>query len=229
MAKEETRKGINRAFEFVSEQQKALDKGTISEADWFDNHNRYFTKAYLAATNPRAQSGHSGDEQRWRYAREIVLEAVHKSGTFLDIGCANGHLVESLAQWLKDSGRSIEFHGLDISKELVALAKKRLPHWQDRFFVGNALYWTPASKYDFIRTGLEYVPVGRQRDYVKHLFKHFVAEEGRLVVGTYNEERHSHETADKLRQWGYSLVGSFERAKPGNADLCYKLVWIDRP
>lgn len=75
-----------------------------------------------------------GDENRWRLACGIILEAVHKSGSFLDVGCANGHLVESLTHWLGTSF-NIAFYGLDISEELVDLAKRRLPDWNDRFFV----------------------------------------------------------------------------------------------
>ena len=32
----------------------------------------------------------------------------------------------------------------------LALAKRRLPHWQDRFCLGNALSWTPDEKFDFV-------------------------------------------------------------------------------
>ena len=62
----------NRAYPFVEEQQKALDEGRITEVQWFDNYNRYFTANYLAADNPRAQSGHGGDEARWRYSRGMI-------------------------------------------------------------------------------------------------------------------------------------------------------------
>ena len=119
-----------KAVEFANmtpeEQQKALDEGKITEAQWFDDHKEYFTKSYLAADNPCSQSGHGGDEARWRYAQGIILEAIHKSGTFLDVGCANGHLIESLNQWVLGSGCELEFYGLEISEGLVELARKRL-------------------------------------------------------------------------------------------------------
>jgi hypothetical protein len=57
---------INRAYQFCEEQQRALDEGRITEAEWFDIHKRFFTKHYLAAEDPRAQSGHGGDEARYR-------------------------------------------------------------------------------------------------------------------------------------------------------------------
>ena len=218
----------NGAYQFVEEQQKALDEGKITEAQWFDIHNQYFTSAYLAADNPRAQSGHGGDEARWRYSRGMIVEAIHKSGAFLDVGCASGHLMESLHQWLNGSGLKVEFYGLDISEGLAELARKRLPHWQDRIYVGNALYWSPPVKYDFVRTGLEYVPLGRQRDFVEHLLTNYTAQGGRLIIGIYNEERDSRKLEEDVCKWRYQPAGYCEKSKPSNEIVSYKMLWIDR-
>jgi len=218
----------NRAYQFVEEQQEALDDGRITEAQWFENYKQYFTASYLAADNPRAQSGHGGDEARWRYSRGMVIEAIHKSGTFLDVGCANGYLMESLHKWLGSSGLKVDFYGLDISEGLAELAKKRLPHWQDRIYIGNALYWTPPARYDFVRTGLEYVPLGRQKDFVDHLFSNYTAEDGRLIFGLYSEERDSRELENQVRSWGYRPTGYCEKSKPDNGIVSYKLLWIDK-
>lgn len=81
----------NRAYRFLAEQQQALDEGRITETQWFDTHNHFFTGQYLAADNPRGQSGHSSDETQYRGKRMMILEAIHRSGTFLDVGCANGY------------------------------------------------------------------------------------------------------------------------------------------
>ena len=218
----------NGAYQFLEEQQKALDEGRITEVQWFNIHNQYFTSAYLAADNPRAQSGHGGDEARWRYSRGMIVEAIHKSGAFLDVGCASGHLMESLHQWLNGSGLKVEFYGLDISEGLAELARKRLPHWQDRIYVGNALYWSPPVKYDFVRTGLEYVPLGRQRDFINHLLTNYVAQGGRLIIGIYNEERDSRELEEDVCKWGYQPAGYCEKSKPNNEIISYKMLWIDK-
>ena len=87
----------NRAYAFVEEQQSALDAGQITEAEWFEAHNEHFTSHYLASDDPRAQSGSSGDAARYRAKKLLILEALHKNGSFIDIGCANGHLIECLA------------------------------------------------------------------------------------------------------------------------------------
>jgi len=44
--------------------------------------------------------------------------------------------------------------GLDISEKLAELARQRLPHWRNRIFVGNALFWEPPARFDLVRTEL---------------------------------------------------------------------------
>ncbi len=198
----------NRAYHFVEEQQRALDEGAITEAQWFEIHSEFFTRHYLATDDPRAQSGHSGDEANYRYSRMMVLEAIHRAGTFLDVGCANGYLMESLHRWLQGSGLAVEFYGLDISAGLLALAKQRLPHWQNRFFLGNALYWTPPLQFDFVYLmGIEFVPVARQAEFIDHLLTHCVKEGGRLIFGPTTEERDQHAMEEMFKAWGHVPAG----------------------
>ncbi len=145
MAADPIKAAINGAWSFCEEQQEALDEGRITEGQWFQNHERHFSSIYLASDNPRGQSGHGGDEARYRYTQEMVLEALEENGTLLDVGCANGYLVEKLTEWSRQRGWTIECHGLDISEGLIRLAKSRLPQWKDRFYTGNALHWRPSG------------------------------------------------------------------------------------
>ena len=219
----------NRAYQFVEAQQQALDDGQITEAEWFDVHNQFFTGHYLAADNPRAQSGHGGDNAQYRYTRMMVLEAIHKSGTFIDVGCANGHLIESLDKWLNGSGLRVEFYGLDISAELLQLAKQRLPQWHERFFLGNALYWTPQEKVDFVYlSGLEYMPLARQKAFLDHLFGTYVAHSGRFILGPVAEERNRREFEEMLQTWGYKPSGYCEKSHRSHNGLAKKLFWFDK-
>ena len=87
------------------------------------------TPAYLAADTPWEQSGKSGDECLWAYGRSLICDAIHRDGSFLDVGCANGFLMESVERWAAVRGRRIEPYGLDISPELADLARSRLPAW----------------------------------------------------------------------------------------------------
>src|ERR1043166_6724925 len=91
-----------------------------------------FDGAYLASVDPRAQWGFNGDEARWESARRPIVEAIDHGGTFLDVGCANGSLLESVVRW---SEHSIEPYGLDFAPGLVELARRRLPQWADLIFL----------------------------------------------------------------------------------------------
>jgi len=219
----------NRAYQFVEEQQQALDEGRITEKEWFDNHSRFSTANYLSADNPRAQSGHGGGEAVYRYTRMMVLEAIHKSGTFLDVGCANGYLMESLHRWLEGSGLTVEFYGLDISEGLIDLASRRLPQWEDRFLIGNALHWTPERKFNFVCTAeLGYVPRDRQREFMDNLFENYLAPAGRLILGPFAEERDSRETEERVRAWGHKPTGYCEKSHLRLESLSKKMLWFDK-
>jgi SAM-dependent methyltransferase len=198
----------NRAYQFNEEQQQALDEGRITEEQWFELHYRFFTRAYLLGENPRAQSGHSGDERAYRYTQGMILEAIERDGSFLDVGCANGYLIEKINQWLQGTGLTVDFYGLDISPELVELAKKRLPQWNARFFLGNALYWMPARKFDYVCVReLAYVPRNGRRAFFEHMVALFLEKEGRLILGPFSEERGKYELEAELESWGYPPTG----------------------
>jgi SAM-dependent methyltransferase len=219
----------NRAYRFVEAQQQALDSGVISEAQWFERYTHFFTAAYLAADDPRAQSGHDGDEARYRYGRMMILEAIHKSGTFLDVGCANGYLIESLDRWLSGSSLTLEFFGLDISEGLLNLAKQRLPHWRDRFFLGNALSWKPPQRYDFVYLcGLELVPLQRQQELLTRLLHEFVATDGCLIFGPVSEERDSQEFEEQVAAWGLKPSGYCEKSHQEHEILARKMFWFNK-
>jgi SAM-dependent methyltransferase len=142
--------------------------------------------AYLPGENPRAQSGFGGDEARWEAGRRAIVEAIDRDGSFLDVGCASGLLLESLVSW---SPHRIEPFGLELGPRLADLARSRLPRWADRIFVGNALTWEPPRRFDFVRTELVYVPDSRRVEYVRRLLAAVVAPSGRLIVCGYGSPR----------------------------------------
>ena len=125
----------------------ALARGELDEEGWHQAMADLVVPAYLAGANPRAQSGHSGDAERWESARRLLLDAVERPGSFLDIGCANGHLMECLHAWAAEDGIELEPWGLEISVELAELARRRLPHWRDQIAVGDALDWRPPRRF----------------------------------------------------------------------------------
>jgi 2-polyprenyl-3-methyl-5-hydroxy-6-metoxy-1,4-benzoquinol methylase len=92
---------------------------------------------------PPRQSGFAGGEARWRPEREPLLEGVHRSGSFLDVGCANGYLLECVVAWAAVRGLVLEPHGLDAGAGLIELAQARLPHRRRFLHAANAWNWSP--------------------------------------------------------------------------------------
>jgi SAM-dependent methyltransferase len=206
----------------------AYAAGEIDEAGWFAWSNRVLTAAYLARDNPRAQSGHSGDDARWEAARRPMLAAVDADGDLLDVGCASGYLMECARRWAAEDGVALEPYGLDISPELADLARSRLPHWADRIWTGNALHWVHPQRrrFDYVRTGLEYVPPGRAADLIAHLLEHVVGR--RLVIGVHNEPAAEQLWRPEIESAGYRVAGEREWPKPDDARVVRRVLWIER-
>ena len=171
-------------------------------------------------------SGHSGTPQEWEASRRLVLEAVDRSGTFLDVGCANGLLMASVESWGRDLGLAVEPYGVDISPRLAELARERYPQWRDRIWAVNADGWQPPTRFDHVRTGLEYVPRDRREGFVRHLADMVVAPGGRLIIGKTNEDRGEPGVADALRSWGWTDVHEVRRPH-SHPDVETSVVWLD--
>ncbi len=115
----------------------ALEAGRINEDEWHAAMAALVTPSYLAADNPYRQAGHSGDAPTWEASRAFIADAIHRSGSFLDVGCASGILMESVARWGALKRLKIEPHGVEIVPALAELARRRLPLWADRIHVGK--------------------------------------------------------------------------------------------
>lgn len=150
------------------------------------DRDRLLTPAYLAADNPRGGSGFGGTETQWEQRRGQIADAIVASGTFLDLGCANGYLMESVRRWTAQRGLDVQPYGVDISPELVAEARRRLPQWADRLHVGDALTWEPADgqEFDAVHLLLDAVSPARHAELVNHALT-LVTPGGRLLVGLY--------------------------------------------
>jgi len=208
-----------RAWREVAAIDEALDRGEIDEDGWHQAMADLVVPAYLAADTPWGGSGKSGDDELWTWSRSLIADAIDRDGSFLDVGCANGYLMESLPRW---TSFDVVPYGLDISEELSALAKRRLPQWADRIWTGNALTWEPPMRFTYIRTGLEYVPVPRHEELVRHLLTFCE----RLVIGVFNEQIYEHDTEELMRSWGFLIAGRSERAHR-EPSMAYRCFWID--
>ncbi|HET6952176.1 MAG TPA: class I SAM-dependent methyltransferase [Acidimicrobiales bacterium] len=184
------------------------DHAALPPETWFRDGTRSMERAYLRGTTPEQQSGFGRGAAAWRAARLEVADAVAGSGTFLDVGCANGHLGASVAAWCGERGLRVEPYGIDLAPGLVALARRRLPQWADRFWVGNALDWVHPGgrRFDAVHTLLDCVPSGLARAMLGHALAALVAPGGRLVVSHYAAAAGTR-TDEVLAGLGYAVGG----------------------
>ena len=204
----------------VAEIDELLERGEIDEADWHRRLQELIVPAYLAAETPWGQSGKTGTAEDWERSRSHVADAIDRDGTFLDVGCANGYLMECLPRW---TPFAVDPYGLDISPELAELARTRLPAWSDRVFVGNALTWEPPRAFTYVRTALDYVPPARKRAFLDRL----LGFSERVVIGVFNEHESERTIEDELDAWGVPIAGRSIRANLWKPGMEYRVLWVD--
>ncbi len=196
--------------------------------EWFDSMRRDFKRWYLASDNPWRQSGWGSTPERWRLAREVILSAVERSGAFLDIGCANGLLLECLIAWAIERGVVIEPHGIDLVPELIDLARNRMPAYASNFTSANGFRWRPPRRYDYVHLLLESAPL-RHREYLGRVLDSAVARGGRLIVSNYGSrsKRESPiDVAGYLSGLGFEVAGS-AAASERDGFVMTRTAWID--
>lgn len=204
----------------TAELDARLARGEIDEEEWHRAAAELVVPAYLAAETPWEQSGKSGTGEDWEWSRSLVADAIDRPGTFLDVGCANGYLLECLPRWTE---LPVDPYGLEIAPELAALARTRLPGWAERIFVGNALTWDPPRRFTYVRTGLEYVPPSRRAELVRRL----LGFGDRLLVGVFNEHESERTTEEDLESWGLAVAGRTARANRHKPGMEYRVLWLD--
>ncbi len=162
---------------------------SVDRQEWFDANKTLLETAYLKGHQPWQQSGFglysNRTAEQWEGYRRPVADCITSSGTFLDIGCANGYLLECVIEWTKERGIETIPYGLDISERLAVLAQERLSQCAGHIFVGNAWHWTPPRRFSYARTELVYVPDDLHSMFVTRLLDHYLEHDGKLLVAEY--------------------------------------------
>jgi SAM-dependent methyltransferase len=180
----------------------------------------------LQEEDPIRQSGFGGGPERWRAEREPILDGVDEDGTFLDIGCANGYLLECLVAWARERGAELDPHGLDRSAGLVGLARERLPAFASQLFVGNAWSWESPRRFRYVYTLDDCVPPEYLSRYVRRILGSMVEPAGRLILGAYGSRSRGIPPSDVegfLRALGLAVAGS---AAGGDPPIT-RFAWVD--
>lgn len=204
---------------------------TVDRDAFVETQRAWLERAYLESPTPEGGSGFGGTPDEWRTAREPLVDAIAHDGTFLDLGCANGLLMESVHHWCAERGLAVEPFGVDISAGLIARARERLPYWADRMWVGDAATWAHArgQRFGYVHTLLDSVPAARRGALVRHVLDSVVAPGGRLIVSNYTRgTAHDCTAAQVLGALGYDVAGE-ARAPGGDRHTPPQSAWIDAP
>ena len=193
-----------------------------SRVEYFAALRAAIAEHYLAEPgNPYRESGRSSGAERWDETRRCIAEAVDRDGSFMDVGCANGLLLETVSRWCLEKNVAITPHGIDFVPELVSLARARHPAHRDSFEVANAWDWEPRRRYDYVRIGIEIVRPADRADFVRRALARSVADDGRLIVCHYRNA--GDEPADVVG-W---LEGIGQRVAGAARAPGVEVAWID--
>jgi SAM-dependent methyltransferase len=181
--------------------------------------------AYLTGTDPIRQSGFGGGPERWRQERSPLLDAVDADGTFLDVGCANGYLLECLVHWAAHRDIHLTPYGVDVGRRLIELARERLPAYANNFYVANAWGWDPPRRFRYVYTLHDSVPRAYLCDYVRRLVAGAVEAGGRFILGAYGSRSRGvapFDVGGLLESIGYEVTGSSLAGDPPIA----RFAWV---
>ncbi len=192
---------------------------------------RILESAYLAHDDPIRQSGFSGGTERWRAERSPILDAIDGDGELLDLGCANGYLLESLVAWGSERGFTCEPYGVDLNPLLLQEAIRRFPELAHHFWVANAWGWLPLMRFRWIYAIWDLVPTSMVPSLASHLLRHAVSDDGAVAFGAYgskSENTPPMDIAKVLTDGGLPISGESMGGELPSGGPVTKFAWINR-
>jgi hypothetical protein len=164
---------------------EAADRARRSLDDdaFYCDRQRLLETSYLRDGTPRGVRVRRHG-RRLASQRSQRRQAVDRYGSLLDVGCANGHLLESMVAWCAERGIHLEPYGVDLSLALVAKAPPSAaaldgPHLGRQCAGLDGAGWPPLR---LVHTLLDLVPAARLEQMVCHQLEYLVAAGGRLLV-----------------------------------------------
>jgi SAM-dependent methyltransferase len=180
-------------------------------------------------------SGSTGDITSWEAKRRVIASAFDRPGNWLDVGCANGLLMETLAAWVAERGHRIEPYGLELSNRVAERARKRLPHWATRIWTGNVMKFEPPIRFDYVTALADAVPIQSRGALLMRLARIYLKPGGRLILSCYRPggfllgkpALEAESAAQILRAEGFEPVGEAEVRDPVTGAPKVRVAWVD--
>lgn len=107
--------------------------------------------AYVrAGAGPGGSGASSQSAGDWRSKRQHLAIPMDFSGDWLDIGCANGHLLATLPAWARERGLRIEPFGLELLPRVAELVRSLQPALAERIWTGSVMLWLPQQRFRYV-------------------------------------------------------------------------------
>jgi SAM-dependent methyltransferase len=129
-----------------------------------------------------------GSFQNFTAARKFIADTIPKSGTILDIGCANGFMLRCFQEWVPPQCKLVPY-GVDINPNCISESRKIYPDLPHNFVVQNVRdYFRKGppkgfpQTYDYIYFSL--LGLNDKPEFINQLLMR-VKPGGRLILGFY--------------------------------------------
>jgi SAM-dependent methyltransferase len=217
----------------------------MSDSDRDDSDDEYYERiralledAYVSADERGdvfGGSGSTGDMTSWAAKRRVIASAFDREGSWLDVGCANGLLMETLTAWVAESGYRIEPYGLELSERIAERARKRLPHWATRIWTGNVMKFEPPIRFDYVTALVDAVPIQSRGALLRRIARLYLKPGGRLILSCYRPGAfligkpalEAESASEILRAEGFEPVGEAEVRDPVTGAPKVRVAWVD--
>ena len=190
---------------------------------------RRLETAYLAHKDPILQSGFHGGVERWRAERSPLLDAVDGDGDILDLGCANGYLLECVVEWGRECGFELNPHGADLNPLLIQAAIRRFPENAHQFWVANAWEWVPPKRFRWVYAIWDLVPEPMMPTLWRGLLHNAITDDGALIVGAYgskSDDTPSFDVAAAMRRAGLPVSGESRGGQLRRGGPVARFAWV---
>lgn len=206
------------------------DESTLTDRldRWDRDTIELLAEPYLAAGDgPRGSGSGSGAAGEWRAKRQHLAVPMDADGDWLDVGCANGHLLVTLPRWAAERGITITASGLELIPALAERARALHPALADRIWTGSVMRWAPPHRFRYVTALTETVPPDLLGQLVGRLLADFVEPGGRLILSSYTDtDAVPRPLVAELVDLDRRPDGVIHIDRPGRHPL--QTIWLDR-